>query len=368
MSGPEPTAALPPLYARWADALLASPVPAETRATCEDCAMCAPGGEHPEGNAQYFSPRVKCCSYLPRLPNYLVGRALEESDLAFSAGRATLEKRIDDGIGVSPLGLLQSPRIMLLYRNTPSAFGRSQALRCPHFLDEGGGRCGIWRSRNSVCATWFCKHERGAGGMTFWNRFRDLLMAIEKSLAVWCVLESDLDSAALELLYRTSESADRGGALTTDELDERVPADARWIWGGWYGREREFYRECARRVDALEWSEVLRIAGPEVALLARLTRDAFDRLRDEDLPERLVPGKLQIMSTGMDAVRVVGYLGSDPLDLDPDVMAILPHFDGRRTSEVLASLESEEGVRVEKNLLRKLADFEILVSPERNPR
>lgn len=367
MSTLEPTAALPPLYARWVDELLASPIPAETRATCEDCAMCDPAGEHPDGSASYFSPQVKCCSYLPRLANFLVGRALEERDLAFSAGRATLESRIDEGVGVTPLGLGQSARIGLIYRNSPSAFGRARALRCPHYLDEGGGRCGVWRNRNAVCATWFCKHERGAIGLAFWFRLRDLLSAVEKSLAIWCVLESDLDAAALDRLYRASDAADRPGSLTADDLDERAPADAQWVWGGWYGREREFYRECARRVDELSWSDVVRIGGAGVELLARVTRESFAALRAEQLPERLVPGKLQILSTGREGVRVVSYVGSDPLDLDPDVMEILPHFDGRRTSDVLASLESEEGIVVEDDLLRRLADFEILVSPERNP-
>jgi hypothetical protein len=40
--------------------------------------MCDPDGQHPDGSAAYFSPRVKCCSYLPKLPNFLVGRAYVE--------------------------------------------------------------------------------------------------------------------------------------------------------------------------------------------------------------------------------------------------------------------------------------------------
>jgi len=366
MSIPEATAALPPLYAGWVDALLASPIPAESRATCDDCAMCDPEGRHPDGSAAYFSPRVKCCSYLPKLANFLVGRALEERDLAFSAGRATLEQRIDEGVGVTPLGLAQSPRIGLLYRNSPGAFGRAAALRCPHYLDEGGGRCGIWRSRNAVCATWFCKHDRGALGLAFWNRLRDLLTAVEKALAAWCVLESDLDTQAVDRLYRIAEARDEGRQLTAYDLDERVPPGVGpLLWGSWYGREREFYRECARRVGSLEWPDVLRIGGAHVAFLARVARQAFETLRSEEVPDNLVQGTLHVLSASRDAVRVVGYSGSDPLDLDRDVIEILPFFDGRSTSEVVAGLEREEGVRVEDDLLRRLSDFEILVARNR---
>src|SRR5713101_6632134 len=170
------------------DALLGESVPPESRATCDDCAMCAPEGAA-EPNTLYFSPRVKCCTYQPRLPNFLVGRALEDRDFAFSAGRATVERRIDGGVEVTPLGLEQSAAYGLLYQHGSAGFGHAESMRCPHYIEEGG-RCGIWRHRNSICATWFCKYERGAVGLAFWERLRDLLMAVEKDLAVWCVLES----------------------------------------------------------------------------------------------------------------------------------------------------------------------------------
>ncbi len=361
MTIPEVATVLPPLYARWMDALLASPIPPEKRATCDDCAMCAPEGTDPLGSILYFSPRTKCCTYHPTLSNYLVGRALEDRDFAFSAGRATLEKRIRAGVGVTPLGVGAARTFSVLYENGSQAFGLAESLRCPHYLEEGGGRCGIWRHRNSICATWFCKFERGAVGEAFWDRLRNLLMTVERALAIWCVLEAGLETEALGAVFPQDQRPGGREPLTAAELDGVPdPPVARKLWGAWFGREDEFYRLCGRRVETLTWPDVERIGGSEVTALARLTSRAFHALRSTELPGRLTTGPFQVLSTGREGVRVIAYTGSDPLDLDPAVMEILPHFDGRPTGQVLASIEKELGVRVEEDLVRKLADFEIL--------
>jgi hypothetical protein len=144
---------LPPLYARWMGELLAAPIPRETEATCDDCAMCPRPGERTDG-AHFFRPDVKCCSYVPVLHNFLVGLILAETDPAAAAGRATLEARLDARIGATPLALACPPLQRALYRlGAPGAFGQARGLRCPHFLEEGGGRCAIWRHRIAVCPT-----------------------------------------------------------------------------------------------------------------------------------------------------------------------------------------------------------------------
>jgi len=359
------TGSLPPLYARWIDALLRGPIPAETRATCDDCAMCAPPGAKPDEGV-YFSPRTKCCTYVPTVPNFLVGRALEDDDFAFSAGRATLERRLDEGVGVHPLGVQAPVRFGLLYdAGGPAAFGRSETLRCPHYLEEAGGRCGIWKHRSAVCATWFCKYERGAVGMAFWERMRDLLKEVEWALSTWCVLESGLDAGALESVFPPARRPGAKAPVNAADVDGRPDHPfARRVWGQFLGREREFYRECARRVEPLAWEDVARIAGAEVAVRARMTRQAHEELLSEKLPERLSPGTFQIIAVNPEAVRIVGYTGGDALDLPPEILQVLPYFNGQPTREALATIESEIGIRVEEDLVRKLADFQILAGPK----
>ena len=82
----KPSAALPSLYAGWMDALLEGPIPAETNATCHDCAMSPPAEEAP-GSTFLFKPASKCCTYWPALPNFLVGRILADEDPALEGVR-----------------------------------------------------------------------------------------------------------------------------------------------------------------------------------------------------------------------------------------------------------------------------------------
>jgi hypothetical protein len=137
-------------------------LPAETDATCQDCAMCAEPGRTPLPGLAFFKPDTKCCIYVPGLRNFLVGLILQDDDPRFAAGRATVEARLDARVSVTPVGISPLPVQTALYRlEGTQAFGQDRTLRCPHYLDEAGGQCGIWRYRNGICATWFCKHTRG---------------------------------------------------------------------------------------------------------------------------------------------------------------------------------------------------------------
>ncbi len=176
------------------------PDPAEQNSTCDRCAMLPPAGKQGGANELYFSPATKCCTFLPELANFLVGRVLGETNAESAAGRATVEARLDKGLGVSPLGLLRTPMYSLLYRTSPGSFGHARSMRCPHYLEEGG-RCGVWRHRESTCATWFCKYGRGEKGRAFWERLHDVLVASEDSVRTHCLAELEFASDTLESLF-----------------------------------------------------------------------------------------------------------------------------------------------------------------------
>ena len=152
---------LPALYARWLTDALPAPPPPETNATCSACPLVSRQGAEPSG-AGLFHPDTKCCTYIPTLPNFLVGAILADDEPAAQNGRRSLRVRLEGGDGLTPLGLAAPPAHAILYRaGGEHVFGRSPALRCPHYVvDEG--TCGIWRHREAVCATWFCRHVRGA--------------------------------------------------------------------------------------------------------------------------------------------------------------------------------------------------------------
>jgi hypothetical protein len=359
----QPGSTLPPLYARWMNKLLDGPIPSETTATCEHCVMCADAPASP-ASLTFFNPATKCCTYIPALPNFLVGRVLEDDDPAAAAGRASVERRIDERVGVTPLGLAQPPVHATLYGIGGTAtFGHARALRCPHYREEAGGACGIWRHRNGVCSTWFCKHDRGAVGQHFWHALDQLLAVLERELARWCLVRLDVEPEVLaRLLPRGSDGRGKKTTLDAAAVDGRVDDETfGGLWGRWRGRERELYRAAASAVAELEWRDVLRIAGGSGEALSRIVASAHQARRDEAIPERLIVGPLQVLSAGRDHLSVAAYNGLDPLDVPRMLVDLLPAFDGRPTDEVLRDIRATRRVNVEPALVRRLVDFGVLV-------
>jgi hypothetical protein len=298
---------------------------------------------------------------VPALPNYIVGRVLADDTPEFAAGRATVAARVRAGAGVTPLGLEAPPNFSVLYGQSASTlFGRSLALRCPHYLADVGGRCGVWAHRAAVCATWFCKYERGATGQSFWRALQQLLSQVERSLACWCVLELGPSGAALRQLISQSQSAGRD--INAHTLDGGADAaQQRALWGEWLGREAEFYRACADRVNALAWADVLRLGGVQLQVYAKLAAEAYAQLCSEQLPAALKVGPFNILRLGADAATVNSYNGYDPVELPTKLLAVLPYFDGRPLAQTLASIAAEKGVKLDRELVRRLVDFKILV-------
>ncbi len=354
-------AGLPPLHARWVEALLGGSIPAERAATCDHCAMCDGSGEMAPDRAAFFNPATKCCTYLPVLPNFLVGRILADQDPAAADGRATVEARMLAMVSVTPLGLGLPLTYGLFYDHGTRAFGRSQSMRCPHYLPDGG-RCGVWRHRNGICATWFCKHDRGALGYRFWQSLQRLFTTVERALAWWCVLEAGIPAAALQRLLPPQPAPTERELLTASDLDGTADPDAyRDAWAGWAGREPAFFQECGHRVGSLDWPDVLNIAGPEVAAHSRIVIDAYRQLISDHVPDRLEVGPLHVLRVAPQSTRVWTYSSHDPLDLPSELVNVLPAFDGRPTADAVRSIAAEHGLRVGADLVRKLADFDILV-------
>jgi hypothetical protein len=368
-----PPGDLPPLYAAWVDEILQAPIPKETKATCDDCVMLSPGKEPHAGSGYSFDPRTKCCTYIPELPNFLVGRILCDDDPAFAKGRATLVKRLDEGVAVTPLGVGRSPTYRLLYEHAAGlmAFGRNRALRCPHYLEDEGGTCGIWRHRKSTCATWFCKYVRGATGLSFWRAVHQLLGTAEESLARWCVIELDVGGEALRQLFPPTggEPTLFGPQFKGRSLDGVVDRDTgRLLWGRWAGRERLFFDECARRVNSLAWRNVAAIGGPEIRIRERLVRQAHALLISEEAPQGLRGAPIRVDPMHPDFDRIWTYSPLDPIDLPKPILSALRYFDGRPTPDALQAIAEELGTGMDETLLRTLVDYRVLVpSAEQAP-
>lgn len=319
---------LPELYGRWMSELLGGPLPEEQAATCDRCVQCS--GAAPEGYR--FADATKCCTYVPAMPNFLVGGALRGGSLL--ARERLLRRMQDEPDATTPHGLDATERERQRYREVlaAEAFGRATDLHCPYYLRELGGQCGVWRSRNGICATWFCKHDRGAAGQRFWQALEVLLTALERELSHWC---------ACTILFE-------------GESDEPSP------WSAWAGREAQYYGRAADLVADLTWSQVQAIAGPTLAPVVHDLLAAHAALR-EGPPARVRLGSIRVTHRGPERSRVVTYLDTDALELPTALLDLLPRLSGRPTAEALAELRAE-GVELTPDLLRALLDFEILVA------
>ncbi|MEO7456732.1 MAG: hypothetical protein ABIY52_10755, partial [Gemmatimonadaceae bacterium] len=335
------SSSLPPLYAAWMDDLLRSPIPPESNATCASCAMVTD-----EPGEVSYNVNTKCCTFLPDIWNFLAGAVLLDEHPDAARGRATIEARIGRGVGVTPLGLRRTQAYRLLYANSPASFGRSRTLLCPHYIDEAGGLCGVWRHRESTCTTWFCKFVRGAVGREFWTQLHQLLRAAEESVSAWCLMELGVEHAVMTRLFRPFAS-ERPANITDRDLDG-IPdsADLDALWGSWRGRERELYVECARLVAPLSWTDVSRIGGAQLAVYARLVQVAHARLLDDAAPEHPVTAMVQITPRSGSLARLATYSGSDTLEVPSVVAAMLPSFDGRPLADAIAGIRAEHGVVV----------------------
>jgi hypothetical protein len=346
----ETASVLPPLYSRWMDELLKQPIPNETEAACQDCPMCS---RDPQRNKSefVFDVATKCCTYIPETPNFLAGQILLDDDPEFTKGKSAFQDQLQNHLIATPLGVSASAEYWALYRHATdnAGFGQTRGLRCPYFFEDEGGKCGIWRHRNSRCATWFCKYVRGSIGVIFWKYMDQLLSESERLLSQWCILQLDIGPKALELLFPPPPSEP-----TADHPEK--------FWGKWRGRESEFFIECSKLVTALHWKDVESICGAELQRIARLTQKAFADLTSFELPSGLQIGYWKkVLPLNADTYRVWTYNQYDPLDLPKSVLDCLRYFDGRTTQEAIDTIFSEQGLRIETRDLRKLTDFGILI-------
>lgn len=353
---------LPELYRGWLRQILPGRIPRESRATCNDCAMVSSLGVADKSVTPTgaYDAQTKCCTYLPELPNFLIGGVFRSGD-AESEGAETVRERIQRGSGVSPLGLARTAVFDTIYGTVgSSAFGRSPSLRCPHYLDQNGGQCGIWSHRNSVCTTWFCKHGRGSVGGDFWREVQRLLGSVERELRVWCCLEMGMSARALsEVLRQARRSKEQ---MLKEELVTHNPQPSDTLtWGEWKGREIEFYIGCSKLVSALDWAHVSNLSGQEVRAGYTSVCATYAELISPRIPSVLREAPLAVEHMEGGHVRFITYRSSDPLIVSQTIWQHLSAFDGRPLESVLATLPEKVRRELEdEGLLQRLVDFRIL--------
>ncbi len=355
-------AKLNPIYEPLLGPLFDRPEIVEERATCDNCAMC----DHGQGvqlDVAYFKPDAKCCTYYPMLPNYLVGGILADPDPALEEGRRRLRERIASRIGVTPGWLAPPRKVTVISAAARSVFGRSAALRCPYFDIENGGRCTIWKYRENVCTTYFCKFTNGKPGWDFWHALKEYLGHLEVMLSNYAV--KTIDPLMTEPTIPRLQ-------LTVEDLEDRAPNDADYAsyWSTWRGREEEFYIACYEKVRSVARSDFQRfVDGSEKgAELLETVRVRWDEMTNRTvLPKNLVRNPKMKERYLDDAVVVTSYNPFDSFKMDRDLFDVLAHFEAKESVERnLQRLRDEHGAELEPELLAYLYTHGVLVAPGEN--
>ncbi|TKC97272.1 hypothetical protein [Polyangium fumosum] len=347
----------PPVYWSFLPSFFTKPAPREDKATCDRCAMASPAeGGHALPGAIHFRPDVKCCSFHPRLPNYLVGAILSDDSPDMDEGRRRIRAKIAARSGVTPQWISPPEKTQLLLKATRrTSFGRSLVLRCPYYEVESG-LCTVWRHRDSICSTFFCRYSAGADGANFWTAMRSYLSHVERRLA-----EHALQRVAPQL--REPEATP--GELTLEDLEDRPPAHYSVCWSEWEGREEELYLRCHEHVAAIDRHEFEAIAnnGDGRALLDEAVR-AYRQATAPTLPDRLVMNAAMVCIPGDGGMYVRSHSRYETLFLPLELQEVLCDFRGDQTvAENQARLAHDKGVRLPDDLLLTLYQARILVAP-----
>jgi Fe-S-cluster containining protein len=349
----------PAVYERLLPAFFDGPAISEPRATCDNCAMCDQGTNPSAVAAEFFRPDVKCCSFWPTLPNYLVGAALDDPRPEAAEGANRLRAVIAKRIGVTA-AWVAAPRkyLVLLDAARVSSFGRSSSLLCPYYAKDTG-LCTVWQHREAVCATFFCKYAAGGSGHKLWTALKQWFSHVERSLAT---------HAARELVPGYVEPLGPGrGKLTIEDLEERpVSPDAyAQAFGPWAGREQELYVASYELVRALSPDGFARIVGPKADELLRTATARYEAVTAPKLARKLRLNPDMPTTRGPGGVGVTPYSRYDSFFLLDAVYDALAEFGPDETVDVtLERLARERDIELPRELLLEMQLFELMIPIE----
>jgi hypothetical protein len=185
-----------------------------------------------------------------------------------------------------------------------------------------------------------------------------MVAAVERAVAHHCVVSLDLGAEALADLVIVPPVKPAPSAAALDATQDE--AQARAMWGRWYGHERDFYEACAHIALDLDAAAVRRLGGAELAVATAAVKALLRRLDDQKLPARLKVKPFEITAMIAGQTRLLGYSPYDPIDVPTALVPALAAFDGRPTAAVRAEVSRTHGIDLDAPLLRQLVDFEIL--------
>ena len=227
---------------------------------------------------------------------------------------------------------------------------------CPYFLKESGN-CSIWKFRESVCSTYFCKHVAGSSGKHLWSDVKKYLSHVEQCLGQYLAKEAGLDyflKISLDL------NVGQNSRLTHQELDGLPPDSYEKIWGKWKGREDEFYKWTFQKVNEMSKSTFNEICGiRQKVLLKSLEMQRTEML---DIPEYLKVQEDWLPREG-EKNKPIHYRSID-IQFELPSQVLNAFNEGKPKSEIIKNLNEKEGIEIDDTLLLSLYHYRILEKQE----
>ncbi len=242
-----------------------------------DCTNCLCSRENRMG-LPFYRNDLKCCTFYPFIPNYVVGALLESPETPIFI-KDLLKSKILNRVYALPMGLFVPLSYQIKFINRePQDFGNKVELLCPYF-DKQKMNCGIWKYRGSVCTSYFCYSDYGKQGTEFWEILGEYLNACEMVLSQDCVVSRGLPPEIIDgqLEYINCATA------TSEELSSDSMSEAIFLsyWSEWTGSIEEFYRSCHYYVSNFSDQEMAELLSDETKELEEALKKKIKRIQSQ---------------------------------------------------------------------------------------
>lgn len=229
--------------------------PNEKKATCESCAMARPKRR----GKIHYQPDLKCCTFHPFLPNYLIGALFKES--SSTEAHSIFEHKIAAREYALPIGMVAPVQYQVAFNQRQAGdFGNKEEWLCPYY-NKRSQNCNVWRNRGVVCTTFFCKSSYGKQGLKFWEKLSNYLWYVELALLEEALVMLDFSPRQIvDLLDYHNRFEGTAAETKTTILSEKK---SRELWNGYFEDQKGFYVKCHDVVSNLNKKDFHEILGEQ---------------------------------------------------------------------------------------------------------
>jgi hypothetical protein len=311
------------------------PFPLEDLATCYHCIMIPDNKENIDPEVRgtmheycIFHPDVKCCTYQPDLPNFLVGAILSSKSSALSEGQKRIREKILQGEGITPQSILATKSSSLEYNQLIDYNSdHGSDIGCPYF-NKVKNNCTIWLFRQANCSAFFCKSVEGFAGQIFWEAMNFYLSSVEKQLSDYVLQWLKDPSTGTEM---------------------------------WKQNKAEFYIKSYTIVKSLDRSSFEEICGTSLDALLEQVQYSYAEAIRSTVPEKLKRNPALQYKKLVNS-KYQYETGHGKCVLSGRLHATLHFFDGKADNEqVMERILKEQNIRLSSALLLRLFKNMILL-------